>query len=257
MDLRKLWILFFVLFLLMSGGARAEMLKADPDLLEFGTLREGIPAKKVVTLTNYGNTQLSISNVTTSCSCTKTVLEKDTLNPGESTNLEIIYNTYKFPGKFQKYVNVFWGSGDKEKAVVTLVGLVEPIPMGVMEAEPRKVAAGDMVPGNPVCVRFSLKNTGDAEMTVSKIVSKNAGTVYYDATASGLLKIEPGANRNVCFAVTAPAPGDFQDLVSIYSDARNVTDHGYKVVVMGTAIASSSVPNRPCRKQSVVQSSRD
>jgi len=240
----------------MAGGAQAGVLGTDRNLLEFGTLTEGIPAKQVVTLTNHGSTPISISNVTTSCSCTTTTLEKNVLNPGESTKLEITYNTFKFPGKFQKYVNVFWGSGDGEKEVITLVGVVDPIPMAVMEAEPRKVTAGEMVPGMPVNVRFSLKNTGSADMSITRIESKNTGAVYYDAATNGPMKIKPGANRNVCFAVTAPAPGDFMDLISVYSDARNVTNHGYKVVVMGTAIALSNVRSRSSREQPIAPPSR-
>jgi hypothetical protein len=235
MDCRKLGVQVFVLVLLMAGGAQAGMLKVHPDLLEFGTLTEGPAAKKVVTLTNAGNMPLSISNVTTSCSCTTTALEKNELKPGESTGLKITYNTYKFPGKFQKYVNVFWGNGDGEKAVITLLGAVNPIPMGVLEASPRKVEAGEMVPGKPVRLELSLKNTGNADMTVTSVMSRNTGMVYYDGATNGPMRIKPGTGRNVSITETAPAPGDFLDLILVYSDARNVTDQGFKVVVMGTA----------------------
>lgn len=235
MDYRKLWINVFVLVLLTVGGAQAGTLTAEPNLIEFGTLREGPPVKKMVTLTNHGGTPVMISNVTTSCSCTTTVLEKNSLQPGESAGLEITYNTYKFPGKFQKYVNVSWGNEEAEKAVITMVGMVDPIPMGVLEADPRKVTSGSMAPEKPVKVQFSLRNTGNAEMTVTKIMSRNTGEVFFDSETNGPMKIKPGANRNVSITVTAHTPGEFLDLILVYSDARNATERGYKVMVMGTA----------------------
>ena len=146
-----------------------------------------------------------------------------------------MYNTYKFPGKFEKSVTVFWGDEGKENSVITLRGSVDPIPMGVLEVEPRKVTAGEMVAGKPVPLEISIKNIGDADMVVKKVSLQKATSVFIDEVKTGLMTIKPGEAKSVSITVTANSPGNFIEYVLIQSDARNVTDAGYKVVVVGTA----------------------
>jgi hypothetical protein len=215
----------------MAGGA----LMVDQKILEFGSLKEGMVAKKTVTVSNTGDAPVTIVNVSTSCSCTTTTLVKDTLKPGESTPLEIVYNTYKFPGKFEKYVTLAWGVGGGEQTVITMFGDVAPIPMGVLDVAPRKVEAGDMVVGKPVSLTISIRNTGDAALHVDKVMAQKSGAVFFDADKDSALTLNPGEEKSIPVLVTAFTPGNFVEYALIFSDARNVTDKGYKVVIVGLA----------------------
>ncbi len=49
-----------------SGEAWAGQLAVTPDKIEFGTLKEGVVAQKVVSLKNTGQELMSIKNVSTS-----------------------------------------------------------------------------------------------------------------------------------------------------------------------------------------------
>lgn len=224
-----------ILTLLCGQALAAGTLTVDQKFLKLGSLKEGDVVKKTVQVTNKGNAPVTITNVSTSCSCTTTTLGQTVLKPGESTPLEITYDTYKFPGKFEKYVTLVWGEGGRKKTVVTLVGDVDPIPMGVLDVTPRKIAAGDMAVGKPVTLSFSITNTGDAPMKVEKVLGQKSGAVFFDAAKDGHMTLAPGQERNVSITVTAPAPGSYVEYVLVHSDARNVTDKGYKVVIVGTA----------------------
>lgn len=215
----------------LAGGA----LDVSQKTLEFGSLKEGVVAKKTVTVSNSGDAPVTIANVSTSCSCTTTTLGKNTLKPGEKTSLEIVYNTYKFPGKFEKYVTLAWGDKGRQETVITMVGDVAPIPMGVLEVDPRKVEAGDMTLGKAVSLTIRIQNSGDAAMKVEKVTAQKSGAVFFDAAKSGTMTLKPGEEKTVAVSVTAVAPGNFVEYVMVFSDARNVTDKGYKVVVVGTA----------------------
>jgi hypothetical protein len=228
-------ILIACLLVLWCGQALAAgALAVDQKLLALGILTEGDKAKRTVTLTNKGKAPLHIDNVSTSCSCTTTTLGKTDLKPGESTSLEIVYDTYKFPGKFEKYVTVAW-AGEKSKLVVTLVGDVTPIPMGVLDVAPRKISAGDMAVGAPVKLRLVVKNTGDAAMKVEKVEAQKAGLVFFDAAKDGAASLAPGQEWSLDFNVSAATPGTYVEYLLVHSDARNVTDKGYKVVIVGSA----------------------
>ncbi len=50
----------------LGAAAWAEGLTLSQDRLEFGNMKEGLVAKKVVVLTNSGTEALKIANVTTS-----------------------------------------------------------------------------------------------------------------------------------------------------------------------------------------------
>jgi len=218
-----------------SQALAAGQLSVSQDHLTFGTLTEGVVARKDVTLSNNGDSPLTIANVSTSCSCTTTKLGKDTLAPGESTKLEIVYNTYKFPGKFEKYVYIQWSEDKNNKMTITMIGEVTPIPMGVLSVDPRKIPVGTIHVGEPKSVNIFIKNTGDAPMQVNKIVGKKSGLIFFDATNKGPLLLKPGQNVPMPITVTASTPGNYVEYIIIESNARNVTADGYKVVIVGEA----------------------
>ena len=163
------------------------------------------------------------------------MLGQHELAPGGRTTLKIVYNTYKFPGTFEKYVTVSVAAPDKAEHKITLKGMVDPIPMGVLDVEPRKVEAGDMAVGKPVRLEFLLKNTGDAPLRVDKVAAQKSGAVFFDASRDGALTLGPGEERRIAATVTASAPGSFIEYAMVFSDARNVTEKGYKVVIVGAA----------------------
>jgi hypothetical protein len=155
------------------------------------------------------------------------------LQPGESTTLKIVYNTYKFPGKFEKYVVISTNAEEQKEHRITLTGNVDPIPMGVLEVDPRKIDAGTLSVGQTTTVPLVIKNAGDADMQVTKVYSKKHATVYFEAAVSGSMVIRPGQAAPISLDLTPNKTGRYLDYVMIDSDARNVTDKGYKVVVVG------------------------
>jgi hypothetical protein len=159
------------------------------------------------------------------------VLGQHGLKPGESTELTIVYNTYKFPGKFEKYVTVFTDSDATKELQIDMHGFVKAIPMGVLAAAPRKVEIGTVKVGKTASGTIVLNNTGDAAMKVTRVVSKKHKTVYYD----GEVTIPVGGSHPFPISVTAKKPGRYLDFVMVHSDARNVTKKGYKVIVTATA----------------------
>jgi hypothetical protein len=163
-------------------------------------------------------------------------LGKRTLEPGESTELEITYKTYKYAGQFDKKVTVFTGSEGKDETIIRLVGNVEPIPMGVLKMEPRKTDVGALSVKLENEVQILLRNTGNAPLAISRIVSTRSDTVYFDGKDSKAIVIPAGDKRSVKLIVKPGEPGRFLDTILIYSDdARNDIGKGYKALLAGEA----------------------
>jgi len=83
-----------------------------------------------------------------------------------------------------------------------------------------------------------MKNTGDAPMVITGIVSKKFKTVYFDAVQSKEITIAPGESRTVDVSIKAEKEGRYLDYILVHSNARNVTKKGYKVVVVASVSGS-------------------
>lgn len=100
--------LFFTL-LLISGLAQAQM---DPKIVispmshDMGDIKEGDKVTKVYTIKNEGSSILNIKDVKVSCGCTVAKPKKKDLEPGESTELEVTFNSSGKEGKQNKSVYI-------------------------------------------------------------------------------------------------------------------------------------------------------
>ena len=64
--------------------------------VDFGVIATGSEAKKLVQVLNVYDQPIHIASVGTSCGCSAATLGKQTLEPGESSYVEVKMNTSKF-----------------------------------------------------------------------------------------------------------------------------------------------------------------
>ena len=107
--------------------------------------------------------------------------------------------------------------------------------MGNLELASRKTDVGSVKTGAENEVGITLKNIGDAPLTINRVISRKYNKVYFDGAKSGNLEISPNDSHNLKFKVTPPEKGEFVDIIMIYSDARNDVGEGYKAVLTGKA----------------------
>ena len=84
----------------------APHLLLEPTHHDFGKLAPDTVASHRFKLTNTGGANLFIFRVEPSCGCTSTVLGQGALAPGESTDVEVRFNTAGWKGPVQKSVRV-------------------------------------------------------------------------------------------------------------------------------------------------------
>ncbi len=233
--MNRLLTIILMGMLFFAYSANASDLKISETSISFGNIKEGPPVEKKITLTNEGSKAVTIANTVTSCACTSVSLSKTTIEPGESSELLIIYNTYKYPGKFDKTITIFTGPEGKDEDVIHILGYVDQIPMGVIGITPRKTDVGELKVNEKNRVQMVIENEGDAPLTVTRIHSSKFNSEYFNAGESGRIEIPTGKKIIIGFAVTPNEPGRFLDTVLIYSDARNDIGKGYKGLLSGTA----------------------
>lgn len=143
----------------------------------------------------------------------------------------INYDSYKFPGLFDKTIHVFTGDDGTVEDIIHVKGDVTPIPMGVLEVSPRKIALENIKVGQESTHTITIKNTGDAPMMVDRLDSRKFEKSYW----KGQALITPGASLDFEIVVTPEEAGTFTDFLMVYSDARNDFGKGYKAVLSGVA----------------------
>jgi hypothetical protein len=72
----------------------------------FGFLPKGVHALHTYMIENKGTDTLRIIKVTPTCGCTSAPLGKSDIGPGDSTNLDVFFDSGKFSGKVTKKISI-------------------------------------------------------------------------------------------------------------------------------------------------------
>ena len=117
---RGFLLILFLLF--FSSGCFAQQYKPeelalnkeeqDPSTWDFGEIKAGEILKHEFVLKNETAQALNIKEVTSSCGCTASEAKKTELLPGESTTIEVKFNSTNYSGPVQQYVYVHTDSLD-------------------------------------------------------------------------------------------------------------------------------------------------
>lgn len=110
-----------LLVIFLSGcsfGKPAPHIEADQQKFDFGKVKEGVELSHTFHLKNTGSAPLKIYEAYSSCGCTTPKLSKQSLAPGESTDLQIAIDTAMKQDKVTK--TVFVSSNDLAKPLLPI-----------------------------------------------------------------------------------------------------------------------------------------
>jgi hypothetical protein len=201
---RKLSIVIFITLLSLGTGIviAESVMKVPVDSYDFGYAPQNANISHRFWLYSAGTDTLKITNVKPGCGCTKAPLEKSTVAPGESTMVELIFNTKNYSGKLSKSATIttnaiqatnqisFLTSVMKDKDT-TLAAAIAPERVVVQRVEDkapgkfvvniRNHSTGDITPALDGCpldlfdVKLPKKikagKTAQAEIKINKTVS--------------------------------------------------------------------------------------
>lgn len=84
---------------------------------DFGSLKANEKAEHIYKFTNTGTEVLTIDSVETECGCTVPSISKTVLLPGESAELQIVFDTKGKSGKITKTVSLFTNASTEPKVL--------------------------------------------------------------------------------------------------------------------------------------------
>jgi len=85
---------------------KTESKPTDPYFWDFGQARQGQILMHTFELKNESDKQITILNASASCGCTVPSIKNKVLLPGESTDIEVKFNTKGYSGEVKQYVYV-------------------------------------------------------------------------------------------------------------------------------------------------------
>lgn len=128
----KIYFLFILSLLVVSSGcalsgARVIGDAPAPKVLEgkafaqkdFGIAREGSVLKHSFVVLNDSDLTLNVKSINSSCGCTVSEMKKKTLLPGESSSLEVSFNTKGYSGDVRQFVYLY--TDNPEKSIMQFV----------------------------------------------------------------------------------------------------------------------------------------
>jgi hypothetical protein len=98
----------------------ADVAKFDKETIDFGKIKQGIPAKGTFVVTNVSKAPLIIEQANPTCGCTIANYTKEPIAPGKTGVIDATYNAANL-GHFEKHLTVKFAGVDEMKSI-TFVG---------------------------------------------------------------------------------------------------------------------------------------
>ena len=231
-------ILFLIIIISVAGFAQlmGPKLLVQPTEHNFGKINQGDKVSHVFVITNSGGDLLIIEHVQASCGCTAATPEKNELAPGESTNLEVVFNSAGRNGAQKKNITI--KSNDPENPLVKLVVTATVIKSDNSEANvpvlyfsETKHDFGKVKEGNTVEYTFSFRNTGKEILKIKDVRTSCGCTAALVSSeklepgSEGTLKIEldtknRSGKMSRTITIQSNDPHDPTKILTVYADVE-------------------------------------
>jgi hypothetical protein len=182
-------------------AAKVVVDKADFD---FGTLDiESSSGSHAFVFTNAGDASLSLKEGGTSCRCTMSKLEHETLPPGGSTKVTITWKPVEKPGPYQQTAKILTNDPAQPQVTLTVSGHVT----AAMRLSPAELVFSRLTAGESATAETRLYCYLDTPVKVLEHKWSDAATAaYFDVALKPLapeeVKAEPSAHSGVLISVT-------------------------------------------------------
>lgn len=192
------------------GSAAWAAVEAQPASVDLGRQKQQLTATAAVKLTNNGTKPVDILHVSADCSCTAATPKERTLQPGQSTTLDVSFETRSYQGEITRRVVVQTTDGD---VVIPLKALVSEYDHWVLGSH--MIVFSPTRKGETAEAAITLQYLGEGSATVKELRASEPWLTATVAEAKdGVTKIK------VVKGATAPA-GNLQPKIRVLTtDAK-------------------------------------
>lgn len=113
--MKKIVVLLFVGLMGYAVQAQPKM-TFEEETIDYGTVKKGSDGLRVFKFTNTGNAPLLIEDVKSTCGCTIPKKPEGPVAPGESSTIEVKYNTNTL-GPIRRTISVYSNADEPIKSL--------------------------------------------------------------------------------------------------------------------------------------------
>ncbi|MFL0354024.1 DUF1573 domain-containing protein [Xanthomarina sp. GH4-25] len=138
--MKHLFTLLFIGLLSFSVTAQEKAAKIEfkTDVIDYGTIEKGADGVRVFEFTNTGNAPLIISKVNSSCGCTVPKKPEGPIQPGETGQIEVKYDTNRV-NPIRKTITVISNADTPTVALKIKGEVIDPSKTSVLEKKNESV----------------------------------------------------------------------------------------------------------------------
>ncbi len=215
-------------FLFLSTWALAQpKLAIDSMTVNLGDMYSGQIRTGHITLHNIGTQPLKILRVQPSCGCTTVRQPKSELQPNETDEVEVSFNSSLYRGPIEKYVNIETNDPLSQYVTVKLIGVVSD------ELDPlsgsHSVWMGNIAVGKKLEQPFAFRNLSGRTISILKITSSSPSII----AESEQKKVAPNDTLKLRLSAVPDKVGYETSTLSILTNSRNQPNVEIKVYFIG------------------------
>lgn len=140
---------------------------------DFGNVYSSMKVKRLVTVRNDGTDTLEVSDVSSSCGCTGTLLSRPHIAPNDSATIEITFDPRRFNGKVEKAVSMKTNDPKNLKPHIMFTATI----VKIVEVEPEYIVFRTTA-GQPATDSIMLTNLSSRPVTITGISSPSAAISF-------------------------------------------------------------------------------
>jgi DNA repair exonuclease SbcCD nuclease subunit len=203
--------IFFCIVLLLSIALQHNAYTANDEkvpserIFDFGVITEGENRDCGFSYMNNEKKPVKITDLRTTCGCTKGKFEKRAVSPGEKFEFSVKFISKGRRGKLKKNVYLVTDSEKEPVVKYIITGEIKAPHRKLNCLAQTKINAGTMSPEEKKNLEFEIKNNGaSTELVINK--GSSSGTVQF--LSEFPLKIAPKKKSKIKLIYTAPSyPG--------------------------------------------------
>lgn len=141
--MKNLYLIAFAVLFLSFGAKAQESMEALPaegpimtfeqEVVDYGAIQQNSEPLRTVAFTNTGNEPLIIKNARGSCGCTVPTWPKEPVMPGETSQIDVRYDTKRI-GNINKKITITTNEADGANThILKVIGKISKADVGVPE----------------------------------------------------------------------------------------------------------------------------
>lgn len=207
----------------VSAGPKIQF---DREEVDFGCVVVGSPVKVTFSFKNVGDANLELLGVHSSCDCTVCQCLTNTIAPGKSSAINVVFDSSGYAGLIAKLVNVRTNDPNKSALTLTLLGNVDSVATFV----PSSVDFGTVKPNRTYTAILEVMPNNPKSFVIDKVESDGKRV-----RARGFRKIVDNAGVRWAIDVDLSAGSDAEKICeSIAISARAGSSVMLRALVLAT-----------------------